>query len=111
MIERKLSRLHLLARANDQERKLKSVGPGECESGHWAILPETAALAMGAEIHLHERQGEPSWKAGRIIDWQSSSEILGRVVFRFKIDPSLQRTHRKGWSNEQSRVWEDQIED
>ncbi|MFT8896352.1 MAG: hypothetical protein ABF968_05245 [Acetobacter sp.] len=111
MTERKLSRLHLLARADDQERKLMSVGPGECESGHWAISEEIAVCAVGAEIHLHERQGERSWKAGRIIDWKFSPEIPDRVVFRFKIDPLLQRTHRKGWGNEQSRVWEDQNDD
>ncbi|WP_182356464.1 hypothetical protein [Komagataeibacter europaeus] len=107
MAERKLLRLHLLARSDDQDRKLMSVGLGECESGHWVKLLDAAPAAIGAEIHLHERQGDRSWKAGRITGWRPSEVLPGRIVFRFKVDPMLQRTQRSGWGNEQARVWED----
>ncbi|MBB2205542.1 hypothetical protein [Gluconacetobacter takamatsuzukensis] len=105
MTERRLVALHLLARADDQRDKIQKVGPGEYESGNWSITPSSADRAIGAEIHLHEKQADPSWLGGRILGWCPSEVRPGCVVFRFKIDRSLQRRHRNGWGNEQAWEW------
>jgi hypothetical protein len=106
MTHRRLARLHLLARTSDQGGKLQTIALGEFESGNWAVPAELADQATGAEIHLHERQADKSWIAGRIVGARPSETMPGRFVFRFKVDRSLQRTHRTGWGMEQARVWE-----
>ncbi|MFW7267464.1 hypothetical protein ACMAUO_05770 [Gluconacetobacter sp. Hr-1-5] len=107
MTERHLAALHLLARTEDQKDKIWKIGPGEYESGNWSIASSSANRAIGAEIHLHEKQAEPSWLAGRILGWRPSETRPGYVVFRFKIDRSIQRCHRNGWGNEQAWEWAD----
>jgi hypothetical protein len=103
--QRRLARLHLLARAGDQGGKLQTIALGEFESGHWAIPAEMAAQMISAEIHLHERQADKSWMAGHVVGARPSDTMPGRFVLRFQVDRSLCRTHRTGWGIEQSRVW------
>jgi hypothetical protein len=106
--QRRLARLHLLARAGDQGGKLQTIALGEFESGNWAIPAEVANQTIGAEIHLHERQADKSWMAGHIVGARPSDTMPGRFVLRFKVDRSLCRTHRTGWGMEQARVWSDE---
>ncbi|MFT8423409.1 MAG: hypothetical protein ABF665_18180 [Gluconacetobacter sp.] len=107
MTKRRLVALHLVAREKDQQDKIQKIGPKEYESGHWRISQSSANRAIGAEIHLHNRQAESSWLAGRILGWRPSEALPRRVVFRFEIDPSVQRLHLRGWGNEQAREWDD----
>jgi hypothetical protein len=107
MIQRRLVRLHLLARGGDQGAKLTKGGPVELESGNWSVPADIAEQAVGAEVHLHEKQTEKSWKAGRIVALRASDDWLGRFVFRFLV-PNLARTQRSGWGMEQARVWEEE---
>lgn len=103
---RKLLRLHVIARSGQQDGRLKSTETrGEFESGRWTATEAFADQAVGAELHLHERRADQSWKAGTIISWKPS-DLPGRVVFRFRLDPRLHRTQTEYWGMEQARVWD-----
>ena len=106
MSDRRLSSLHVIAKHDAQDQKLVRVGPGEYDSGHWSATEAFAAQAVGAVLHLHERQADASWRAGPITAWRPSEHLPGRVVFRFKVDPSLQRKQLEGWGQEQARIWD-----
>lgn len=104
---RKLLRLHVIAKSVQQDGRLVSTTiPGEFESGRWTATEAFADQAVDAELHLHQGQKERSWKAGTIISWRAS-DIEGRVVYRFRLDPMLSAVQRKNWGNEQARVWDE----
>lgn len=103
----RLRRLHVIAKPGRQDGKLVATDvPGEFESGRWTATGTVAGQAVGAELHLHEGQHEKSWKAGTIISWRAS-DIEGRVVYRFRLDPKLSSLQRKNWGNEQAREWDE----
>ena len=105
-LDRRLLRLHLIAKTDQQSGKLmKTDTAGELESGNWSVTPVVAEAAVGAELHLHEKQDARSWKAGSITGWRPSESRPGCVVFRFRVEPRLSVKQVDGWGNEQARVW------
>lgn len=108
--DRRVRRLHLLARPGLQQGHITIVGKDEVESGDWRATEDLANAVIGAEIHLHEAQQSKSWHAGTIIGWRWHESGNGRVVYRFRVNRGLARFQRTGWPSrgEQRVVWEDE---
>ena len=106
----RLTSLHFVARAAEQEGKLVALGDGIFETGHWSKCRGLAPLATGAILHLHERQSERSWIAGPITGSEPSETEPGRMVFRFRSDDALRACLAGGWARDQARVWEMETE-
>ncbi len=106
-MRKRLLSLHFLARERANDEKLTRLADGRCHSGNWRVAEHVAASAIGAEIHLHERQRAASWIAGRIDGWRRHPVERGRIVFQFQRDDALCREEPDGWGRgaERKYVW------
>ena len=103
----RLVRIHLLARQANPDGKVVDLGRGEMETGDWVAAAATAQASVGAEVHLHDRQGDPSWRSGIVVGWRWHPTKTRRVIYRFRLDDGLRRTELSGWGSgrEQRHVW------
>jgi hypothetical protein len=103
--------LHFIAPRDAHGQRVALTKPdsrGYRDSGNWNVIGQTAsqAVALGAEIHLHETRDEPSWLAGRIVGWHSVMDEKGnpKAVFTFAPDDGLRRKQTEGWGQEKAYV-------
>jgi hypothetical protein len=103
--QKAVERLHFVAKQEEQSNRLREAGHGEMQTGHWCCSRRIAEASVGAEIHLHNRQHEPSYLAGIIIGWEPHLPDPRRVVFRFHPDISLIREEHTRWGREKAIVY------
>ena len=101
-----MATLHL---HNNPDTELpQPTGPvdGICETGAWFVSEARAATMVGADLHLHRSKKEPSFKAGRIIDFERRNYLdlrdgksKQRTYFRFREVPGMKgrTTDPEGW--------------
>ena len=86
-------------------------GSGIYRSGFWVLAKTTAEALKGGKIYFHERQSDPSFHGGIIMEAEKleEGEQAGRVVFTFKFDPACRgiTTSREGWSQEMKIILHD----
>ena len=104
-----MSEIHLIK--NDPG--LPSIVPVEGEpntfsSGYWSLSEQSALSLLDGRIYFHERQNDPSFFGGRIVDaWvQPEGEYRGRIVFKFIFAEACKgvKTSRAGWAQEMKIV-------
>ena len=99
--------LHFVAKNGVYADNLKKSDLEGClDTGNWAVSHEVAAraVALGAEIHLHQARDQVSWKAGKLVRWSESLTYPGRVVFTFTVNSDLRRKQLSGWAQEKAYV-------
>lgn len=81
---------------------------GLYESGDWVFAVKVLVALVGAEIHLHQRQADPSYLAGRVVGWRKvpSTGVFQRYALAFTVDPASAGavTDRAGWRRERKVV-------
>lgn len=99
--------IHLI----EKDRKIRPLRPGllTYESGDWTVSLEKAARLHGGMIYFHEKQTDPSYFGGRIVDHRvlpDGAPNAGKVVFVFdRLQEAIGvRTPREGWGMEQKTV-------
>ena len=104
-------RIHLIVKKHSETGErlgLKTLDENIHESGSWVVTEEVAKSLVGGDIYLHEKQQEPSYFGGKILDYrvEAEGENIGRVIFRFEYT----REHKNfpagsgGWGNEKKIV-------
>ena len=105
-----MSAIHLIKKT---EAGLPPIVPVQGEanihtSGYWTLSEETARSLIGGEIYFHERQREPSFYGGRIIDArrEDGGDYQDKIVFKFMFFADCRgvRTDADGWSQEMKIV-------
>ena len=99
--------IHLI----EKKRHMRPIQPKSLtyESGDWTVSPEKARRLHGGMIYFHEKQAEPSYFGGRIIDHRvlpDGSPNAGKVVFIFdRLDEAIGvRTAHEGWGMAQKTI-------
>ena len=104
-----MASIHLI-RNDPKLPQIKPVEPGSdlFQSGYWLISEAKSEALKGAKIFFHEKQSEPSFFGGEIIDFQKApmGEYAGRIIFIFKPDPACKgvKTPKDGWAQEMKIV-------
>lgn len=82
-----MPRIHFIER----EKHFLRIEDNIFESWCWNVPPRTAQALIGGDIYFHEKQKEPSYYGGKILDYRihESDEgayagCRGRVIFTFK---------------------------
>jgi hypothetical protein len=78
--------------------------PNAYTCGFWTLGEEKARSLIGGQIYFHERQRDPSFYGGQIVDARRTvgGEYAGKVVFKFIFSEDCRgvTTGRDGWSQE-----------
>lgn len=73
------------------------------ETGNWVMAEDIAKEALGGRIYLHERQDQPAWHGGTIINWRPS-EKPKRVIFSYILDGDFRVRCEGNWGQEKAIV-------
>jgi len=77
-------------------------------SGFWTLSEETARSLIGGQIYFHERQRDPSFYGGQIVDAHRTvgGDYPDKIVFKFIFSGDCRgvRTSSDGWSQEMKLV-------
>ena len=99
--------IHLI----ETKRKIRRLRPDpfRYESGDWTVSSDKAERLQGGMIYFHEKQTEPSYFGGRIVDHRvlpDDAPNAGKVVFVFdRLEEAIGvSTPREGWGMEQKTV-------
>ncbi|MDP3226966.1 MAG: hypothetical protein Q8N13_03205 [Acidovorax sp.] len=81
---------------------------GLYETGDWVFALKSVAATVGAELHLHQRQADPSYLAGHVVGWRKvlRTGFFQRYALEFIVDPAATGaiTDRGGWRRERKVV-------
>ena len=73
-------------------------------SGFWTLTEERARALIGGQIYFHERQRDPSFYGGRIVDAHRTvgGEYPDKIVFKFIFSADCRgvKADQDGWSQE-----------
>lgn len=93
--------LHFICKQGKNHTRL---GDEFYETGNWVVNEGTANEAVGGRVYLHEKQDEPAWHGGTIIEWRTSAEDPNRKIFRYRVDGPFRVRCREGWGREKAIV-------
>lgn len=101
-----MSQIHLV----EKHRGYRLLDPsrGLYISGDWVFGRKVPPTLVGAEIHLHKRQVDPSYLAGTVVGLQPapSTSRYRRFALIFLVNRAAAgaTTPRKGWRRERKLV-------
>ena len=102
-----MSAIHLIKKSEAGLPLIMRV-PGEANtysSGFWTLSMETARSLVAGQIYFHERQRDPSFHGGRIVEAERAPDSE-KIVFKFVFSPDHRgiRTTADGWAQEMKLV-------
>ena len=102
---KKVVGIHLVCRKG---LNVEDLGNGYFKSGHWKISESRARTAQ--YLALHESKNQPSYRQGRIENWEPSEERPGRIIFFVKATDEANEWMGNG-AGEKGYLWSDEQPD